>query len=218
MNRPAPSEEPAVEAALCREIIESARQRAAERIHSAEQQAAQGLESARNEAAGDVSAYFSEIEREANHKRAAILASIPMEVRRLQAARREAELDAIRDAALERLRRRDAAVRRADLLRVIPPALASMEGTAFVLRLSAADSSIAEGPFLGHIADLLAPRAVRLGVVIDPDMPPGGILLEEESGRQRWDNTLEARCSRLWPELRQRVATSAGWLIERQRS
>ncbi|MCC7377411.1 MAG: V-type ATP synthase subunit E [Verrucomicrobiales bacterium] len=218
MNRTVPSDEPAGEAALCREVIEAARQWAAERLHSAGEQAGQLVEAARNEVARDVSGYFLEIEGKADRQRASILASIPMEIRRLRAARRESALEAIRDAAIERCRQRDAATRQADLLGTIPKVISAMEGTAFVLRMSAGDPPIAVDPLPRRIEEPLAPRPVRLSVVIDPDLPPGGLIIETENGGQRWDNTLAARCSRLWPELRQHAATAAGWLKPRQRT
>lgn len=198
--------------ALCGEVLDAAHRAAAERIRLAEHQAADLLATARSEAGREVEAHLAGMAREANRRCAAIRASIPMEIRRREAARREAELESIRNEALGRLHRRDAGERRADLLAVIPPALAAMEGSSFVLRLSAADQSLADEAFLAELARAPGLRSVRLASRFDPAVPPGGVVVESGDGGRRWDNTAAARCARLWPELRLRVAAAAGWL------
>jgi len=209
---PNPAGSPNAETVLCREVIEAARRAAAERIGLAERQAADNLAAARREAEREVEAYLAGMEREADRRCASIRASIPMEIRRRRAALREAEIGAIRDEALRRLQQRDPMERRTDLLTLIPLAVAAMDGGNFMLRLSPADRPSVDDAFLGQLDHVLAPRSVRLTASFDLAIPPGGVVVETEDGRQRWDNTVASRCARLWPELRLRIAEAAGWL------
>jgi len=206
--------ETAAEAALRQEVLETARRAATDRIQAAERQAADLVAAARAEAEREVEGLLADAAREADRRGASIRASIPMEIRRGEAARREAELEAIRDEALRRLGERDTERRGADVSAVVPPAIAAMEGTSFVLSLSPADREFADRDFLDRLERSLAPRSVRLSAEFDDTVPPGGVVIESEGGAQRWDNTPVARCARLWPELRLHVAIAAGRVAE----
>jgi len=89
-------------------------------------------------------------------------------------------------------------------------AIQAMDGHQFVLR-------VRQVPVLCPAVEDLLRRAtnrpdLELRWVADPAVDEGGVVVESASGRQRWDNRLEARLARLWPELRRQVAGRAGWL------
>jgi vacuolar-type H+-ATPase subunit E/Vma4 len=86
-----------------------------------------------------------------------------------------------------------------------------MEGTEFTVALAPGDAAALRPGALEAAAAERGRQGLRLTVVGDAAVPPGGALARDAAGRQIWDNRLAARLERFWPELRLRAAVTLGF-------
>jgi vacuolar-type H+-ATPase subunit E/Vma4 len=84
-------------------------------------------------------------------------------------------------------------------------AIEQMHGTAFIVKLSAADRAAFGGGLAGEIAVRVG-RSLNLTISNDAALKESGPIIEDADGRQVWDNRLLARLERLWPGLRRQIA------------
>jgi vacuolar-type H+-ATPase subunit E/Vma4 len=190
-------------------------------IADAERQAERLVRKAQREAKMLVDKAVGECEQQCQEKREAaqaaaqrqrmlILATVPVEIGRLRAARTEQELTALRDAVQDQLAARTGFDYRQCLLALAAEAIAQMAGDAFVLQLAKEDEK-QHGLWLANGAPT---RAGRPGVIVTVDAAPasiqGGVIVRDPQGRQIWDNSFEARLRRLWPLLRHQMSKHLG--------
>ena len=152
---------------------------------------------------------------EAERREAALEAAAKVESRRQQAVWLEALLRGIRDDARTQLHQ-PGAPRTDAFVRLAAEALARMEGNRFVLRVPRAEWAGVQGS-VGE-AIVRAAAAVRPGLELqllaDAGASEGEWILQDAEGHQMWRLGLDARLTRLWPELRSEVARRAGWLSQ----
>jgi vacuolar-type H+-ATPase subunit E/Vma4 len=192
------------------EIIADAQRQAERLVRKAQREAKLMVDKAVTECEQQCQEKLDAARATAERHRMLILATVPVEIGRLQATRAEQELTAMRDAVLDRLLARTGFDYRDSLLALAAEAIARMEGDAFVLQL--ADQDLKEyGPGLATGA---AARAGRPEVTVTLDARPAairtGVIVRDPQGRQVWDNSFEARLHRLWPFLRHQLAAHLG--------
>jgi len=148
---------------------------------------------------------------EADRKRELVLATVPVEVGRMRAARIEEELNSLRQRALDRLLARKDFDYGETLAVLAAEAIAQMEGDSFVLELASEEDRRAYGAAL----EQSVPRRVGrpdITVTIAPEPAPirSGLIVRDPDGRQLWNDSLEARLERMWPLLRSQIAEQMG--------
>jgi vacuolar-type H+-ATPase subunit E/Vma4 len=196
--------------ALHREILEDGRREEARRLEVARREADELLRQAEREVSDVLEANRARAVLEAERRCAVIRATLPTAIQRLRALRMEAWLDSIRTDAMQHLLERDRLPRRKCLLTLTREAIERMAGESFVIRLSRDDQPSVDEAFLDGLGQSIGSRAIVIRATFDPLMAPGGVVVESEDGRERWNNTLVARMARNWPELRGRLAAAAG--------
>lgn len=185
---------------LCAGIAEQAREEAERILAQARADRAAALARAENEAREQAERAVSRAREEARQHRENVLSMVPVELARMRAAAIEKLLEDIRNEVLQRLNDRKSCGSPDTLAALAVDAIRQMEGTAFVIAASTEDvrefgtalrDAIAAASGSGHAIELVAENGIKTGV-----------LVRDQTGRQRWDNRLEARLERLWPALR----------------
>lgn len=148
---------------------------------------------------------------EASRQSELILATVPIEIDRLRAARVEALLANIYEEASERLLAREGFEYRKTVIALAVHAIHRMEGDAFVVKLSGADHAVLGDALAEEIAGRVG-RPVSITISDAPDISEGGVIVEDRESRQVWDNRLLKRLERLWPELRRQIAAQANFV------
>ena len=95
--------------------------------------------------------------------------------------------------------------------------LSRMGGEAFVVKVSETDRTLLTPGTAGTIAKRSGRPAAAITVSYEPDFMGGGVVVEDAGGLEMWDNRLTERLSRLWPELRLRIAVKASFIREADR-
>lgn len=194
---------------LVREILEMARRESAEIVAGAEAEAEKILSAAEAESAKTRLELVEEALAGAGRRRALLLASVPAEALRLRLERQEALLDAIKAEALLALPGETAREgKRALLAALAAQAVSRMEGGKFIVTLSEGDKECAPG-LAAEIERRAGRGALEIAIEEGP-VPGGGVMVRDEEGRQRWDNSCSARLERCWPELRWRLIKPPG--------
>lgn len=195
---------------LREEILADARRQAQRVVRKAEREAEALITKATAEAEAERGRRLEAARAAADNQRAVMLATVPVEIGRMRAARVERELLALRDQVRARLVARQGFDYGEALVRLAAEALGRMEGDAFVLELAAHDRR----DFAALLTAAVPARAgrphVALTVSDEPAKIEGGVIIRDPRGRQFWDNSLTARLDRLWPTLRSRIAEHLG--------
>ena len=191
---------------LTDEILADA-ERQAERIRTrAKRDAAKITDKAQAQADAERDDRLAAARDEADRRHQLTLATVPIEVARMRAARIEAVLQSIRDEARRQLTARQGFDYRETLTVLAADAVSRVEGDAFVLELAAADT---ETP-VADLADAVRRRVGRDGIDIriaaEPADISAGVIVRDDEGRRFWDNSLQGRLTRLWPMLRREIA------------
>ena len=203
------------EAVLCGEILADARRQAGEILQGARQAAGTLLTQAAAEADQARQARLEQARAAAAHQRELILATVPVETGRMHTARVEAVLESVRQEVLLRLMARASYDYRQALVTLAAEAMSRMTGDAFVVKLSPGDRESLGAGLVEEIARRVARGALQLTLLAEPAITDGGVILQDEQGRQSWDNSWPARLERLWPELRRQIAARTGLLADR---
>lgn len=194
---------------LREEILADARRQSGEII----QRARQEVEALLAEAAADANKLRQErldqARAEAARRRELILATVPVEAGRLRSARVEELLESVHDEIRRRLTARDGFDYRESVAALAAEAIKQMHGTAFIVKLSAADRA-AFGDELAREVIRRVGQSLNLTVSNDATLKESGAIIEDAEQRQVWDNRLLARLERLWPELRRQIAIQTG--------
>lgn len=193
---------------LCQALLDKAHQDAAELINKSKREAEALLLQVEDDQQEFRRSQLAEATHEANRRKEQILATVPIEQQRLLAARMETLLLTIHDETLARLRRRQGFDYHHSLITLASSALSRMRGTRFIIRVSPTDHSAWGTSLSGDIASHLGRRDLILTIVEDVTLHDGGVIVHDEAGQQEWDNQLPARFERLWPEIRQYLASS----------
>ena len=121
------------------EILADARRQAERAIRKAEREAQAAIDKAKAESQQERDSKLATARAAAERKRTLALATVPIEIGRLRAARAEQELTMLRDTIREKLSTREGMDYGAALVTLAAEAIARMAGEAFVLELSKAD-------------------------------------------------------------------------------
>lgn len=178
---------------LTQAVREDARRQADALITQARDQATAILAQAAAEAEQTRQERLSAAEGEAARRTAAIQASISVAIGRLRATRIEALLQSLYDAARRRLVTRQGYDYNETLVALVTEAAEQLGDTPLVVQLSPADRAV------------IADRLTSFTLVEDPTIIEGGAIVVDVNGRRDWDNRLQARLDRLWPELRRQI-------------
>jgi len=197
---------------LADEILADAGRQADRARRKAERDAKAILRDGRQQAEADRRKRLDAARAEADRRRRLTLAAVPVEEERLRARRIEEALEGIRDEARARLEARDGFDYREVLVRLAAEAVAGMDGTMFVLELSAADREAFGADLPRAVVQQVRRQGLQIALSADPASIEWGVVVRDAEGRQSWDNTLAARIRRLWPEARRVVAEATGLL------
>lgn len=142
---------------------------------------------------------------EAARRSELMLATVPVEAGRLRAARIEAVLENIHEAARRQLLSRHFDGRET-VVALAADAVRRMPGTDFVLKLSTANHAAFGDQLAGEICRRTGRSPLKLAIAADPAVTDGGVMVRDADGLRIWDNRLLSRLERLWPELRRQIA------------
>lgn len=192
--------------ALREEILADARRQSAVIIERVQREAQAFLAKAAAEAEKARQERLGQARAEAARRKELILATVLVETGRLRLARVEALLEAVRQEVRRRLLARDGYDYREAVLALAADAIGQMPGSAFVVKISAADRVALGDELAGEIADRVGRSPLHITVSDELGDTDAGLVIQDAEGRQEWDNRLSARLERLWPELRQQIA------------
>lgn len=197
--------------ALREEILRQAREKAGDLLRRARDQAGALQRDAAERSRRDREASLAGARAEADRQVDRILATVAVERERLAAAHAESLLDGVRNDLRFLLASRDDVDTRASLIALTAEAVQRMDGGAFVLQVATADRDLLDAAALDAIRARSARPAAAL--TLEPSAQvTGGVIVRDAEGHQEWDNRLEARLARSWPELRRRLALAAGFV------
>jgi vacuolar-type H+-ATPase subunit E/Vma4 len=196
---------------LLAEVLAAARQEERKILDEARREADAILAAGAKEAADARRKRLDRATAEAARRAELVMATVPVEERRLRADRIEAQLDAVRAEARRLLLEREGFDCRETIVRLAADAVSRMAGAGFTLKVSPADLRALGAGFGDQVARRAGRGDVPVLVEADPAIEDGGVVVQDASGRQMWDNRLGARLDRMWPELRRRLAVEAGF-------
>ncbi len=195
---------------LVDEILANARQESSEVLRRAEAEAAALLANAAAEADKLRQERLAQAKAEAERRTELILATVPVEAGRVRAAQVEALLESCRVEVRRRLQTREGLDYGETLIQLAAEAVGRMNGAHFVVKLSPADHARYGAGLAEAIAHRVNHAPLNLTLVEGPALAGGGVVVEDADARQLWDNGLDARWERLWPEVRRQLALQAG--------
>ena len=207
MERASPQAPSASPQVLCDAIRSEAGAECQRILDAARKQAERLLSETRAQTERLLQERLASARAEAARTRERIRSTIPLETNRLLLDRVEALLSALKQAIQDRLRTHEGFDFPRAVVSLAAEAISGMAGQDFVLKVSAADD------LPTNLAEQVAGRLDRptLHLVVSPSEAEGwgGVVVEDVTGRQVWDNRLEPRLERLWPELRRQIAAQA---------
>lgn len=195
---------------LCAEILDEARRESEKLARHAHDEADALLAKAKDESERSRQERLAQARAEGARKAELILATIPIETHRQRSAGIEALLQTIFEQARQRLASRQGFDYRETLIALATEAMERMVGDSFLVKLAAADRAAFGKALTEEIPSRLARSSLRITISDEPTIIAGGLVVQDDSGRQVWDNRLAARLERLWPELRQQLAVRTG--------
>ncbi len=195
---------------LSDEILADTERQGKRAIRNAKREAQATLDKAKAESRKARSDKLAAARTSAERARARTLATLPVDIGRMRAARVEKELLAVREEVRDELVNRRGFDYGETLVTLAAEAVARMEGDAFVLEISASDRRSFEALLVSNVPE----RAGRPNITVrigDPTVNIcNGVFIRDSQGRQIWDNRLEARLDRMWPLLRGTLAEHIG--------
>ena len=192
---------------LCREILSDAGRARDELLRNAQQNAEVILAEAEAEAEKLREERLAQARDEAERQKEMLLATVPVEVGGLRAARVETLLQSVHELARKLLLARDGFDYRETVIALTTDAIEHMAGDAFEARLSPEDRAAFGDALAAEITQRVWRSPVAITLVDDPAISEGGVIVQDSDGRQVYDNRFTARLERLWPELRRQIAT-----------
>jgi vacuolar-type H+-ATPase subunit E/Vma4 len=199
---------------LREEILADARREGEGIIRRAKEEAAAILAKAAAEAEKGQQERLEQARAEAARRKELILATVPVETGRLRSARVEALLESIREEVRQQLTARNGFDSREAVLTLTAGAVKQMHGSAFAVKLSAADRAAVGDRFADEVVHRAGRSLLSLTISNDATLQEAGPIIEDAEGRQIWDNRFQARLERLWPELRRQIAVQTALVVE----
>lgn len=193
---------------LSTEILADARRRAEEIVLRARQDEESFLNNAAAEANQVRQKILEQARAEADRQSELILATVPVEMGRLLAARVEALLDSIYDEACQRLIAHNGFEYRETIISLASHAINQMTGNEFVVKLSGKEHTVV-GDDLAEEISHRSGRSFNITILREESITGDGVIIEDAEARQVWDNRLLKRLERLWPELRRQISVQA---------
>jgi len=195
---------------LRQEIAAEAQLQSEAIAHQAQQEVETVLRKACQEANEIQRQLQAEAGTEAERRAGLVLATVPVEAGRLRLDCVEGVLESLLQEARQQLSVQAGFDYRKAVVALAVEAIRQMAGDRFVVRLSVPDHA-AMGKGLGEEIARGAGRADSvISVVGDRGIKGGGVIVQDQAGRQIWDNQLVSRLERVWPELRRQVAIQTG--------
>ena len=195
---------------LCAEILDQARQESEKLARRAHSEADALLRQAREESDRSRQERLAQARAEAERKMGLVLSTVPIEAHRQRSAGIEALLQTIFEQARQQLVSRQGFDYRETLIALATEPMERMVGDSFVVKLSAADCAAFGTSLTEEIPRRLARSSLRITISDEPTIIESGLMVQDDSGRQVWDNRLAIRLERLWPELRRQLAVRTG--------
>jgi vacuolar-type H+-ATPase subunit E/Vma4 len=192
------------------EILADAQRQATRLIRKAQREAQELLDKATAESQQERSDKLTAARATAERKHDLTLATVPVEIGRLRAARVERELLDLQQKVRERLLARQGYAYGETLAMLASEAIARMEGNEFVLGLTAEDLPVFGATLPEAVRSRLTRGEIKVSVASQPAQIAAGVVVQDPAGRQVWNNSLEVRLQRMWPLLRSKIAEHAG--------
>lgn len=197
---------------LREEILADARKKAEDLILNAKKEADAILATASAEAARIRQEIIDSAHKEADRKSELVLATIPVEIGKFKAERIEFILESIYEEAYKKLQDISDIDYTKVLINLATDAINRMAGDFFNIRVSWSDINV-DGNFLVNEISRRVGRPVTITISEETDIKGAGIIIEDNEGRQIWDNRLTERLKRLWPAMRRKIAVDAGFAL-----
>jgi len=194
---------------LREEILKDAKKKAEEIINNAKNEAEAVLISAQAQAEKIKKEIMDSAYKEAERKSELILATVPVEIARFKATHIESLLDSIYQEAYNRLQNLEGIDYTEVLINLAADAINKMAGDIFNIKISWVGFNL-DGDFLAQEVANRIDRPVTVTISEETNIMGPGIIIEDNEGRQIWDNRLTERLRRLWPALRRKIAIDIG--------
>ncbi len=201
--------EPSPEAALCREVLAEARRTADEILHRAREVANAEFAEAHREAESARESTMNLARLEAARRREVILSTVAVEVNRRRAALIEEWLESIRTEVTSRLRT-DTEDGIASLAHRAIAAIVGCASQDVIVQISKTDLERIGDQLRARIGAAMDAGAGEWTLASDPEVAPGDVRVQSTNGRRTWDNARMARLERMWPRIRNELASQAG--------
>ncbi|HON84634.1 MAG TPA: V-type ATP synthase subunit E family protein [Syntrophorhabdaceae bacterium] len=200
---------------LREEILADAKRKAEEIISSARQEAEGILSNAEAESKRIRQEIIDQAKAEADRRSELVLASVPVETGRLRGERIESLLESVYEEASKRILDSEEIDLSEVLVNLASDAISKMSGDFFILRFSGTKQNISGDELVQRILERIG-KPLTITVSEERDIASPGIIIEDNEGRQIWDNRLLERLKRLWPEMRRKIATEAGFISQKE--
>jgi len=196
------------------EILAEARRKGDALIDRARQEAEVLLAGAAEEAGQARRELLDLAHEEAKRQRELLLAAVPLETGRRRAERMEALLESVRVQAGQLLLAGEGVDHHEALIALASDAIRHMDGVAFVVKIAGVKRTTLAETLAEEIMHHVG-RPVRVTISIEAELPGEGVVIEDGEARRVWDNRLQKKLERLWPELRRQIAERA-WLSQEE--
>jgi len=198
---------------LREEILADARREGEAVVARARQEAEALLAKTKAEAERARQERLAQAHAEAARVRELILATVAVEAGQLRSKRIELLLQSVEAGARDRLRARKGFDYRETITALAAEAVSRMAGEAFVLKLASADNAAFAAGLVEEVVRRVGRTPLRLVLADEAAISEGGVVIQDAEGCQVWDDRLERRLARLWPELRRQIAVQAALVV-----
>jgi len=200
------------------EILSEARRESQEILDRARQDAEALLARAASEADKIRFDKLDQARLEAARRKDLLLATVPVEAGRLRSTRIEELLNGIYEEASRRLMSGKGFNYRESVILLAADAVNRMSGETFTVRLSQENRDILGEKPDEEIARRVEREPVKIVISYDPGITDGGPIIEDDQISQIWDNRLQVRLERLWPELRRHIALTVSFVAATEKT
>lgn len=194
---------------LREEILEDARKKAEEIIKNAKNEVEVILINAQAQAEKVKKEIIDAAYKEAERKSELILATVPVETTRFKAEHIESLLNAIYEEAYKRILNIEGVNYPEVLINLAVDAINKMVGDIFNIKISWSGFNLDGDYLIQEITNRIG-RPVTVTISEEVNLTGPGIVIEDNEGRQVWDNRLAERLKRLWPAMRRKIAADTG--------
>lgn len=194
---------------LREEILANAKKKAEEIIKGAKNEADSILINAKKQAEKIRNEIKESAMKEAERKSELILATIPVEMGRFKSEHIESLLNTIYDEAYRKLQSGEGIDYIKVLINLAADAINKMSGDIFNIKISWSNVDI-DSDFITQEISNRVNRPVTVSLLEESNIMGLGVIIEDNEGRQIWDNRFTERLKRLWPAMRRKIAADLG--------